>query len=278
MNKEDFKNEIDKYMASIFDKSEYYQGILCEIYNEFYRVCKLHNIQFYMAFGTLLGAVRDNTMLPWDMDLDVLLPITEKDALIKALEKDLSSEYYYVSPDNTPHHPISFIRICKKGCDSFEFHVDVYYLLGAPSDDVSQKHMQKRLKKVFKERIYKYRDVSDIKKRSKIIYYMKILQNHIYGFCPLWLLNRRLDKLFWQNDYDKSDYVIVVGDGAEVFPKEVFKTTYEKIINGCRFIIPQGSDEFLTIRYGNYKSYLPISNRFEEFYNGYKRKRDVLNE
>ena len=40
-------------------------------------ICKKYNLVYYVHTGTLLGAVRHNGYIPWDMDTDLLMP--EKD-------------------------------------------------------------------------------------------------------------------------------------------------------------------------------------------------------
>ena len=41
--------------------------------NEFDRVCRNHDLKYYLAAGTLLGAVRHSDFIPWDDDVDVYL-------------------------------------------------------------------------------------------------------------------------------------------------------------------------------------------------------------
>ena len=44
-----------------------------EVLMEIDRVCKLHNIQYFADWGTLLGAVRHGGFIPWDDDLDIVM-------------------------------------------------------------------------------------------------------------------------------------------------------------------------------------------------------------
>ena len=38
------------------------------------KVCKEHNLRYYIIAGTLLGAVRHKGFIPWDDDLDIGMP------------------------------------------------------------------------------------------------------------------------------------------------------------------------------------------------------------
>ena len=38
------------------------------------KVCREHNIRYYISDGTMLGAVRHGGFIPWDDDLDIVMP------------------------------------------------------------------------------------------------------------------------------------------------------------------------------------------------------------
>lgn len=68
-------------------------------------VCHRHHLRYYLAFGTCIGAVRHKGFIPWDHDVDVLMPADDAYKLI-----DYQSEFgdrYFVSSYRTDreNHP-----------------------------------------------------------------------------------------------------------------------------------------------------------------------------
>lgn len=59
------------------------QEILLEILKEFDAVCRDHGIRYSLDGGTLLGAVRHGGFIPWDDDVDVIVPRPDYERLLK---------------------------------------------------------------------------------------------------------------------------------------------------------------------------------------------------
>jgi glycosyl transferase, family 25 len=63
------------------------------IINSFYELCEKHNIEYFPAFGTMLGLERNNGLIPWDDDVDVLVNKKEQEKLIKIIFPELEKKY-----------------------------------------------------------------------------------------------------------------------------------------------------------------------------------------
>lgn len=44
---------------------------LCALFRAWTSACKEHNINYTLAFGSLLGAMRSKDVIPWDHDIDI---------------------------------------------------------------------------------------------------------------------------------------------------------------------------------------------------------------
>ena len=58
-------------------------------------VCQKYNLNYFLAYGTLIGAARHQDFIPWDDDVDVMIPREDYHKLIKAIEKE-SHPYYKI--------------------------------------------------------------------------------------------------------------------------------------------------------------------------------------
>ena len=53
-----------------------------EILETFHNFCKENNIRYFISHGTLLGTIRYKGFIPWDDDVDVLVPREDYNRLL----------------------------------------------------------------------------------------------------------------------------------------------------------------------------------------------------
>ena len=58
-------------------------------------VCKKHEINYWLGFGTLLGAVRHEGFIPWDDDIDLGILREDYNKLIKVLPEEISKYNFF---------------------------------------------------------------------------------------------------------------------------------------------------------------------------------------
>ena len=63
------------------------------VMDEVVRVCNENNLRYYMIGGTLLGAVRHKGYIPWDDDIDIVMPREDFNKFIILCSKALQSPF-----------------------------------------------------------------------------------------------------------------------------------------------------------------------------------------
>lgn len=89
------------------------QLVELEILKEIRSICEKYSLEYYLIGGTLLGAVRHQGFIPWDDDLDIVMPREDYEKFIKICEKNLNSDYYLESYRNDNNYWIPFAKMRK---------------------------------------------------------------------------------------------------------------------------------------------------------------------
>jgi len=82
-------------------------GILAE----FDRVCRDRGLTYYLAYGTLLGAVRHGGYIPWDDDIDVMMPRADYDRLAEAFRTAAPPHLSLDSPQTRANWPFPYAKV-----------------------------------------------------------------------------------------------------------------------------------------------------------------------
>lgn len=70
-------------------------NVLLDIMIEFDRVCKINNLNYSISFGTMLGAIRHKGFIPWDDDVDIMMPRKDYEKLKKIAKDQFGSTFFF---------------------------------------------------------------------------------------------------------------------------------------------------------------------------------------
>lgn len=101
----------------VLDDEELHQlkSVLFEMLKEMNEFCCKHHIHYSLAGGTALGVVRHGGFIPWDDDIDLLMPRKDYNRFVKLFSKEMNDKYWLHDPELTKGYGLGMSRIRKKG-------------------------------------------------------------------------------------------------------------------------------------------------------------------
>ena len=85
------------------------QQIESDILRSFSMYCEENGLRYYAAYGTLLGAIRHKGFIPWDDDVDVMMPRKDYEQLIGG-NNNIEGRYSIISRKNKADFPYAFAK------------------------------------------------------------------------------------------------------------------------------------------------------------------------
>lgn len=101
--------ELEQNKMNIQDIQNVEQEILDVIHN----VCEAYHLRYSLAYGTLLGAVRHGGFIPWDDDIDIMMPREDYEKLITVWDQTAPKGYLLQNVRTNPDFTQSFTKIRK---------------------------------------------------------------------------------------------------------------------------------------------------------------------
>ena len=91
------------------------QDILLDMYKDILYICEKKRLTVLLGGGSALGAVRHGGFIPWDDDIDLIIPRKDIFLFLSTFKKDFGDKYDVTSPSNGGDVPDIVPRIHRKG-------------------------------------------------------------------------------------------------------------------------------------------------------------------
>ena len=237
------------------------KAIQLEMLKEIDAFCRANNIKYSLAFGTLLGAIRHKGFIPWDDDVDIMMPLPDV-LRFKELFHSETMKYYDVDIDKGFEYAFSRIAntntYCKKGiiAESYGVCIDLYIVVSIPSENHDRDLFFRKANKLIHRR-FQY-----MKWNKRII---KVFPIHtIPGFHRA--IKEYRDYILNYDDYGKTGVYYIVAGPLSLREKmtygfDMFEEMIEVDFEGFKFMSIAQYDKFLSMRYGDYMQLPPEDQR-----------------
>ena len=260
------------------NKTFFLQKTELDMLKEFLRICDKYHLQYFMAGGTFLGAVRHSGFIPWDDDIDIGMFRKDYDKFLEISETELKEPYRIQTYKNTETHHYYFSHIVDTrykvkrlgSIDKREEYVwiDIFPYDGLPKGFIKEKTTY--IKLLFYRFCYHMANFEKINlERKDRAFWQKVLLKILFIGQKIVHFDKRkwidkIDKNLKAIDLEQSN-VIMSFMGVklikEIFPKEKYiklrKYEFEKL----SLWGPQDYDYVLKQLYGDYMKLHPIQNR-----------------
>lgn len=246
-----------------------------QILKEFDKICKKHDIKYSLGFGTLIGAIRHSGFIPWDDDIDLIMPRSEYNRLLTIIDKELiGTNYTFFDDTKEKHYYYSFGKIRSNQLEIPEestqytginqgVWIDIF-----PYDNISDDKQEQlnqfqevaRLHKKFVVHLFTHatdKDSSMVKIVKSSFKLINRLSYRINPFLKIW--NKERYEILTKFNSDNTEFSACLSDNMPTddylkskLKRTDFEDTIEWTFEDQLFPIIRNYDNHLTSFYGDY--------------------------
>ncbi|MDE7105933.1 MAG: LicD family protein [Anaeroplasmataceae bacterium] len=234
-----------------------------EMVQIFIHICKKHHLKYFAASGTLIGAIRHQGFIPWDDDIDIMMPREDYERFLQVAKEELQDPFFlqhYSTEKNYPNGHIQ-IRNSQTTCFIHESYVDLkngkncgIFIDIFPFDKVFDNY-KKRQKYCKKIKVLKALAMWRVYGTPSFL--RRMIVKFYFCFHSLQKTIIKIDKLSKNlPNKDKQSLVSIPtflpGYEKEVWDEKWFDKMVDHKFEDIEMAIPEKYDEVLRKEYGDY--------------------------
>lgn len=248
---------------------------LIKVLNKFISICQDNNLRYVLGYGSVLGAIRHNGIIPWDDDIDVCMPRPDYERFIDICLQMDDGEYEAYIINETDGYNEPYIKFADKRT-SLLYHrrtpyvcgvmIDIFPMDGATDIDNEWKKDSDKYNRyhyLHQGFITLTHRLESIKSKGKRYAFISLFITPIRSFLLSWIW-KRMQMIEQKYSYDESGYVAFyhrVYGYKDRIPKKWIEETMLHKFESIEARIPQEYDDYLKYFYDDYMQIPPIEER-----------------
>ena len=252
-------------------------SVLIELLDYIDEVCREQNIEYFLNCGSVLGAIRHKGFIPWDDDIDVMLPRDSYDRLIKYLSQNKNSKYFLQNEKSEPNYYSLFSKLRKIGTVFLEsgteglfnnngIYVDIFPLDFSDSiSGFSYKFDCIRIRLIKHALRFRYCKKTYKKTHGVISYLVSLISCIPYIFFNTEYLFKEANRLMQKRNKRPHNYVIsytgIYSMEKETMPAKVYYPSKRVEFEGEMYPVCNDYEYYLRHYYGDYMKLPPEEKR-----------------
>lgn len=237
-------------------------------------ICKTEEITYFVAAGTLLGAIRHSDFIPWDDDVDIMMPRSDYVKFIQLLQtKYLNNQYKCLSMYHQKDYYYPFAKVVDLTTNLIEkdcipimdlgVYIDVFPIDGAPNNIRKCEKLSNNIMKLRDMHSFSIMERCTVGHR-KILYPIKWIiwkYSRIRGW-KYWL--KRVENKITHYKYYDSNKVTCYVSGYKPIKETNDRLGFRPInvrFGDLSVAAPYNYKEYLSGLYGDYMKLPPIEDR-----------------
>lgn len=256
--------------------TEELKRIQVDMLEKIHEFCTNNKINYFLSYGSLIGAVRHKGYIPWDDDIDISMPRPDYDIFIHSFNGKFS-ELSVLAPELNwnffePYANVYDNRTILLEDDNLHhgveigIKIDIFPIDGVPND--------KKKYKTLRKKILRLNWLRGIKKESLFEQLMRIYKTKhgfkslIYRFMHPFIkyekIQKKIHELALECDYNSSEYVESIVFQPKCWTqkkKEFYNDFIDVKFERLTLKAPKNYDSYLKMIYGDYMKLPPEKER-----------------
>ncbi len=241
------------------------QTVSLDLLVEFDAFCRANSLKYSLGYGTLLGAVRHKGFIPWDDDVDVIMPRPDYERLLKLYKRSDEFKLFYPGDGQCM---LSYARICDMtrttvvskspwALEPTGVWIDIFPIDAAPESEI-------KTAKRYRHFVERYRRLLGHRRHIHSNKFGKIIPPFVFQEIARFAAVR-YDSLSKKLPYGSTsrlfNWTVPLWKRAISFSADIFNETTDVEFCGHSLLSVKDWDAMLTNQYGDYMQLPPVEQR-----------------